>query len=70
MAMPAPARQTPRPPAILFDLDGTLLDSIELILNSARYSFEKLNREWITDEVWAAAIGIPLVTAFGKYAQG
>ncbi|MDB4878513.1 MAG: HAD-superfamily hydrolase subfamily [Gemmatimonadetes bacterium] len=62
--MPAPAY-----PTVLFDLDGTLLDSIELILRSARYSFEKLNREWITDEVWSAGIGIPLFTAFGKYAK-
>jgi pyrophosphatase PpaX len=67
MAMPAPLR--PRRPTILFDLDGTLLDSIELILRSARYSFEKLNREWITDEVWAAGIGIPLFTAFRRYAK-
>jgi pyrophosphatase PpaX len=64
MAMPAPTR-----PTVLFDLDGTLLDSIELILNSARYSFKKLNREWITDEAWAAGIGIPLFTAFAKYAK-
>jgi phosphoglycolate phosphatase-like HAD superfamily hydrolase len=35
----------PRRPTILFDLDGTLIDSIELILNSARYAFEKLDRE-------------------------
>jgi pyrophosphatase PpaX len=67
MAMPVPLR--PRRPTILFDLDGTLLDSIELILRSARYSFEKLNREWITDEVWAAGIGIPLFTAFRRYAK-
>ncbi|MDB4899255.1 MAG: hypothetical protein JWN53_1063, partial [Gemmatimonadetes bacterium] len=26
--------------ALLFDLDGTLVDSIELILNSARFAFE------------------------------
>jgi phosphoglycolate phosphatase-like HAD superfamily hydrolase len=26
-------------PAILFDLDGTLIDSIELILSSARHAF-------------------------------
>ena len=27
-----------RPSAILFDLDGTLIDTIELILSSARYA--------------------------------
>ena len=38
--MPANRAKPAHPPAILFDLDGTLLDSIELILRSARYSFE------------------------------
>jgi pyrophosphatase PpaX len=67
MAMPSSTHSAPRRPAILFDLDGTLLDSIELILNSARYSFEKLGRDWPSDEVWTAGIGIPLVTMFGQY---
>jgi pyrophosphatase PpaX len=58
-----------RPPAVLFDLDGTLLDSIELILNSARYAFEKLEREWISDEEWLALVGIPLAAAFRRYAR-
>ncbi len=66
--MPAPVATTATP-AILFDLDGTLLDSIELILNSARYSFEKLGREWISDDEWRAGIGIPLFTMFGRYAR-
>jgi pyrophosphatase PpaX len=56
-------------PTILFDLDGTLIDSIELILNSARYAFEKLEREWITDEAWRQGIGIPLMAMFGRYAR-
>ena len=58
-----------RPPAILFDLDGTLIDSIQLILESARYAFEKLDREWISDDAWRAGIGIPLFTMFGRYAR-
>jgi pyrophosphatase PpaX len=53
----------------LFDLDGTLLDSIELILTSARYSFQKLEREWPSDEAWTAGIGIPLSTMFARYAR-
>ena len=32
--------KTRRPAAILFDLDGTLIDTIELILSSARFAFE------------------------------
>jgi pyrophosphatase PpaX len=58
-----------RPPAILFDLDGTLIDSIELILNSARYAFNKLERECPSDEEWSAGIGIPLFTMFARYAR-
>jgi pyrophosphatase PpaX len=59
----------PRRPAILFDLDGTLIDSIELILNSARYAFEKLDRACPPDSEWMAGIGIPLFTMFGRYAR-
>jgi pyrophosphatase PpaX len=65
MAMPAPLRR----PAILFDLDGTLIDSIELILNSARYAFEKLERIAPPDEEWLAGVGIPLFTMFERYAK-
>ena len=56
-------------PAVLFDLDGTLIDSIELILNSARYAFEKLGRVTPPDEEWLAGVGIPLFTMFGRYAR-
>jgi len=59
----------PRRPTVLFDLDGTLIDSIELILNSARYAFEKLDRECPPDSEWTAGIGIPLFTMFGRYAK-
>jgi pyrophosphatase PpaX len=54
-------------PAILFDLDGTLIDSIELILSSARHAFE----EWPvrpTDEEWVRGIGTPLVQQLRAYA--
>lgn len=60
---------TRRSPTILFDLDGTLIDSIELILNSARYAFAKLERPCPSDEEWMAGIGIPLFTMFERYAR-
>src|SRR5947209_6934813 len=66
--MMANSRST-RPHAVLFDLDGTLVDSIELILNSAKYAFAKLDRECPSDEEWSAGIGIPLFTMFGRYAR-
>jgi len=63
--MPASARR----PTVLFDLDGTLIDSIELILSSARYAFEKLDRPAPSDEEWLTGVGIPLRTMFGRYAR-
>jgi pyrophosphatase PpaX len=69
MAMTAAGRTSHRLPTILFDLDGTLLDSIELILNSARYAFQKLDRDCPPDEEWLSGVGIPLFTMFRRYAR-
>ena len=57
----------PIPTAVLFDLDGTLVDSIELIINSARHAFVGFAGRAPTDEEWRAGIGIPLVAAFRNY---
>lgn len=57
-------------PAILFDLDGTLIDSIELILNSARHAFIGFEGRAPTDEEWRAGIGRPLRTVLREYAAG
>jgi pyrophosphatase PpaX len=56
------------PPALLFDLDGTLIDSIELILGAARYAFADSAERAPTDEEWRAGIGIPLQTALRQFA--
>ena len=53
---------------IACDLDGTLIDSIELILSSMRYAFAKLARPCPSDEEWTAGIGIPLFTMLRRYA--
>lgn len=58
----------PRPLAVLFDLDGTLIDSIELILNSARHAFERAGRATPAEAEWLAGVGTPLVAMFRKYA--
>ena len=55
------------PRAILFDLDGTLVDSIELILTSARFAFEGFDGRVPTDDEWRAGIGRPLVDAFRDF---
>src|SRR5690242_11306815 len=56
------------PPAVLFDLDGTLIDSIELLLSSARHAFEGWHRGVPTEEEWIRGIGTPLVDQLREYA--
>lgn len=58
------------PPALLFDLDGTLVDSIELILNSARHAFIDFVGVAPTDNEWRATIGRPLHTVLSEFAAG
>jgi len=59
----------PRPLAVLFDLDGTLIDSIELILNSARHAFRGREGHVPSDAEWLTGVGIPLSTMFRRYAR-
>lgn len=54
--------------AVLFDLDGTIVDSIELIINSARYAFEGFAGRSPTDDEWRAGIGRPLAVMFREFA--
>jgi pyrophosphatase PpaX len=42
---------------VLFDLDGTLIDSGEIILSSFRYATKTVLEQEIPDEVLAAAVG-------------
>lgn len=58
-----------RRPAVLFDLDGTLLDSIELILNSAHFAFEGRGGHVPSDAEWLTGLGIPLPVMFRRYAR-
>ena len=58
-----------RPLAVLFDLDGTLIDSIELILNSARHAFQGRAGHVPDDAEWLSGVGIPLATMFRRYAR-
>ncbi|MGH7678295.1 MAG: HAD family hydrolase, partial [Gemmatimonadaceae bacterium] len=58
-----------RPLAVLFDLDGTLIDSIELILNSAQYAFRDREGHVPSNAEWLTGVGIPLATMFRRYAR-
>lgn len=60
---------TARPIALLFDLDGTLVDSVELILASARHAFEGYRGRRPTDADWIAGIGKPLRVQLEELAE-
>jgi pyrophosphatase PpaX len=55
------------PDALLFDLDGTLIDSIELIMRSMRHAFDGYAAPAPTDAEWRALIGRPLVDSFREF---
>jgi pyrophosphatase PpaX len=54
--------------AVLFDLDGTLLDTIELLLASVRWAFRDRSERVPTREEWIAGIGTPLASQMRVYA--
>lgn len=55
--------------AILFDLDGTLVDSLELILSSYRHTMSQhLGRE-MPDEEWLNTMGKPLRVQLQNFAD-
>lgn len=55
--------------AVLFDLDGTLVDSIELLVASMEYAFEgRTHRPSVAE--WLALIGTPLDAMLGRWADG
>lgn len=58
-----------RPIAVLFDLDGTLIDSIGLLLASARHAFEGFNGRAPTEQEWVAGIGTPLATQLKAFCE-
>jgi pyrophosphatase PpaX len=47
--------------AVLFDLDGTLIDTKELILSSFRYATREVLGKQVSDEKVLPLIGIPLI---------
>lgn len=53
--------------AVLFDLDGTLLNTVPLILASHRHTFGKIMDFIPSDEEILATIGEPLVTTFSRF---
>src|SRR6478672_5324517 len=57
-----------RPYAVLFDLDGTLIDSIALLLASMRHTFHGRSRS-PSDSEWIAGLGTPLPKQLTPYVE-
>ena len=55
--------------AILFDLDGTLIDSIGLLLASVRHTFSGREGRAPTEEEWIAGIGTPLAEQLKPFVE-
>jgi pyrophosphatase PpaX len=61
--MPSPLR------AVLFDLDGTLIDSIGLIVAAMHHAFAGFDGTVPADADWMAGIGTPLYKQLALYAR-
>lgn len=54
---------------VLFDLDGTLIDSIRLILDSYHHTLSVHGIPPRTDDDWLRGIGTPLMAQFAEWAE-
>ena len=54
--------------AVLFDLDGTLADTVGLILLSYRHTMERHLGAAPPDEAWIAGMGRPLRDQLAEFA--
>jgi pyrophosphatase PpaX len=59
----------PRLQTVLFDLDGTLIDSIRLILDSYHHTLTQHNLPGRTDEEWLRGVGTPLHIQFSEWRE-
>jgi pyrophosphatase PpaX len=55
--------------AVLFDLDGTLIDSIGLIVDAMHHAFDGFTGTVPADSAWMAGIGTPLYKQLALYAR-
>src|SRR4051794_31351190 len=59
----------PRYGAVLFDLDGTLIDSIGLIVESFHHTFTTFDLPAQSDALWLGGIGTPLRGVLAPWAR-
>lgn len=52
---------------VLFDLDGTLIDTIELIRESMRYATSRVLGEALPDDVLMRNVGVPLINQMREF---
>lgn len=57
----------PRLYTVLFDLDGTLIDSVRLILDSYHHTLAAHGLPPRSDEEWLEGVGTPLTAQFGAF---
>ncbi len=55
---------------LLFDLDGTLLDTYEIVLSSMKYTLNEAAGLGLTDEQLMAGVGTPLIDQLVGFAGG
>ncbi|NLW10925.1 MAG: HAD-IA family hydrolase [Clostridiaceae bacterium] len=55
--------------AVLFDMDGTILDTVPLIVESFQHTFMKHLGHYEDEQKIIAGIGLPLETVFADYSQ-
>jgi pyrophosphatase PpaX len=58
-----------KPRIILFDLDGTLIDSVRLILDSYHHTMRTHGLPACTDDYWLRGLGTPLRVQFADWAS-
>jgi len=61
------ARRVASIECVLFDLDGTLIDTIELILESMRYATDVVLGAPLPDEVLMHNVGVPLIVQMREF---
>ena len=57
----------PKLRTVLFDLDGTLIDSVRLILDSYHHTLAAHGLPPRSDEEWLQGVGTPLTAQFGEW---
>ncbi len=55
--------------AVLFDLDGTLVDTVALILSSMRHATHEVLGQALPDEVLMHNVGVPLAVQMSEFSE-